>query len=84
MRWRPLLIGLALGAVVLSPASMLGGAWLLGLVDPLAVVVFALPPVIGVLLLLPHRTRWFGVGVLLGCLLWWAVAVPILAAWFGG
>jgi hypothetical protein len=83
-RWRPLLAGTAIGFLVLSPASMLGGAWLLGIVDPLAVVVFALPPVIGVLLLVPHRWRWAGVGVLVGCLLWWLVAVPILAAWFGG
>jgi hypothetical protein len=59
-RWRPLLAGTAIGFLVLSPASMLGGAWLLGIVDPL------------------------GVGVLVGCLLWWLVAVPLLAAWFGG
>jgi hypothetical protein len=81
---RALLLGLVASLVVLSPASMLGGAWLLGIVDPLAVVVFALPPVIGVVLLVPRRTRWAGVGVLLGGVLWWAVAVPALAALLGG
>jgi hypothetical protein len=81
---RALLLGLVVSLVVLSPASMLGGAWLLGIVDPLAVVVFALPPVIGVVLLVPRRTRWVGVGVLLGCVLWWAVVVPLLAALLGG
>jgi hypothetical protein len=82
--WRSVLVGVALGFLVLTPASMLGGAWLLGIVDPLAVVVFALPPVIGLLLLFSRRSRWLGAGLLVGCGLWWAVAVPILAALLGG
>jgi hypothetical protein len=81
---RAVLVGLLVSLVVLSPASMLGGAWLLGIVDPLAVVVLALPPLAGVALLGPARTRWSGAGVLVGCVLWWGGVVPVLAAWLGG
>jgi len=82
--WTPLLVALAVSLLVLSPASMLGGAWLLGIVDPLAVVVFALPPLIGAVLLLLRRWRWSGVGVLAGCAVWWSAVVPALAALLGG
>ena len=82
-RWRPVLAGVLLGALVLAPASMLAGAYFDKPVA-LSVVLFALAPLVGLVLTALERTRLLGLGVLLGVALFWLAVVPLLSAWLGG
>ncbi len=81
--WGRVIAGVLLGLLVLTPASMLAGAYFDKPVE-LAAVLFATAPVIGLTLALIRPTRALGIGVLVGVVLWWVVMVPVLSAWLGG
>ena len=80
--WPPFALGVLLG-LLLTPAGTV-----LGVVHDdstaLQVLGFGGPPLLGVGLCLPRRTRWAGVGLLVGFAVFWVVLIPLAALTFGG
>ena len=83
VRWGDLVGGTLVGALLLGPASMLLGAYF-DRPTALAVIGFGSAPLVGLVLALFRRTRFVGVGVLIGVALFWIVVVPICAVLLGG